>query len=92
MVSRKAFQAPAVGDLGPGTRQREQLRARLSDIAWTCLCVVLAVWAVLESVGSLHGSARWAYSGAAWALPALALVLRVSAVRRRTRSFPGDRR
>jgi hypothetical protein len=71
--------------LEPGTGQREQLRARVGDIAWTCLCVVLAVWAVLESIGSLHGSARWAYAGVAWVLLGAALVTRLSAVRRRSR-------
>ncbi|MEU3828985.1 MULTISPECIES: hypothetical protein [unclassified Streptomyces] len=74
-----------IGELEPGTGQREQLRVRLADIAWTCLCVVLAVWAVLESVGSLNGSARWAYAGVAWVLLGAACVVRVSAVRRRAR-------
>ncbi|MFJ7149161.1 hypothetical protein ACIQVT_13320 [Streptomyces sp. NPDC100445] len=92
MTSRKASQAPTVGALEPGTRQREQLRARLSDIAWTCLCVLLAAWAVLESLGFLHGSARWTYSAVAWVLLAVALAVRLSAVRRRARSVTGERR
>lgn len=85
MPQREPLQDQGIGDLEPGTGQREQLRARVGDIAWTCLCVVLAVWAVLESIGSLHGSARWAYAGVAWVLLGAALVTRLSAVRRRSR-------
>ncbi|MFF9765439.1 hypothetical protein ACIGXF_20065 [Streptomyces sp. NPDC053086] len=91
MHPRKDAPAPEIGPLAPGTGQRDQLRSRVSDIAWTCLCVVLAVWAVLESVGSALGSARWAYGGVAWVLLAAALGVRVAAARRRARSVPGGR-
>ncbi|MET9255540.1 hypothetical protein [Streptomyces sp. NPDC003717] len=72
-----------LGELERGTRQRAQLRTRLSDIAWTALCVVLALWAVWSAVGVVRGSSAWAYSLVAWVLLAAALALRVAAVRRR---------
>ncbi|MFB7656387.1 MULTISPECIES: hypothetical protein [unclassified Streptomyces] len=80
-------QTPAdsdLGDLEPGTRQRAQLRTRLSDIAWTALCVVLALWAVWTVVDLARGATAWAYSAVAWVLLAAALALRTMAVRRRT--------
>ncbi len=43
---RQAPTGNGLGDLEPGTRQRAQLRTRLADVAWTALCVVLALWAV----------------------------------------------
>ncbi|MGW5639935.1 hypothetical protein [Streptomyces sp. NPDC003832] len=60
------------GALPPGTRQREQLRGRFADIAWTALCVVLALWAVVSSVGTARGTTAWAYSAVAWVLLAIA--------------------
>ncbi|MFI7350837.1 hypothetical protein ACIBSR_31855 [Streptomyces sp. NPDC049936] len=80
-------QTPAdsdLGDLEPGTRQRAQLRTRLSDIAWTALCVVLALWAVWTVVDLARGATAWAYSAVAWVLLAAALALRTMAMRRRT--------
>jgi hypothetical protein len=80
-------QGPAgdlLGDLEPGTRQRAQLRTRLADVAWTALCVVLALWAVWSSVDLVRGATAWAYCAVAWVLLAVALALRVVAVRRRT--------
>ncbi|MFD4261044.1 hypothetical protein ACFWR9_26310 [Streptomyces sp. NPDC058534] len=80
-------QTPAdsrLGDLEPGTRQRAQLRTRLSDIAWTALCVVLALWAVWTVVDLARGATAWAYSAVAWVLLAAALVVRTMAMRRRT--------
>ncbi|WP_251096277.1 hypothetical protein [Streptomyces sp. Caat 7-52] len=91
MSSRKDAPAPEIGVLAPGTEQRDRLRSRFSDIAWTSLCAVLAVWAVLESIGSARESARWVYCGVAWVLLAVALATRVAAVRRRARSVPGGR-
>ncbi|MFE6420854.1 MULTISPECIES: hypothetical protein [Streptomyces] len=46
MDERKASVDDGLGELEPGTRQRAQLRSRVADIAWTALCVVLALWAV----------------------------------------------
>ncbi|MFF1443060.1 hypothetical protein [Streptomyces sp. NPDC058295] len=85
MTPREAPGSSGLGDLEPGTRQRAQLRTRISDIAWTALCVVLAVWAIWSSVGAVRDEAAWAYGIAAWILLAVALTLRVLSVRRRTR-------
>ncbi|MFE0822204.1 hypothetical protein [Streptomyces sp. NPDC058847] len=73
-----------LGELEPGTRQRAQLRTRAADIAWTALCVVLALWAVWSAVGVARGGTAWAYCAVAWVLLAGALALRTLAVRRRT--------
>jgi hypothetical protein len=81
---RKASVDDGLGELEPGTRQRAQLRSRVADIAWTALCVVLALWAVWSAVGVARGSTAWAYSVVAWLLLATALTLRTLAVRRRT--------
>ncbi|MEU9733151.1 hypothetical protein [Streptomyces sp. NPDC048002] len=71
--------------LPPGTRQREQLRGRFADIAWTALCVVLALWAVVSSVGTARGTTAWAYSAVAWILLAIAGATVYAGHRRRTR-------
>jgi hypothetical protein len=80
---RQAPDGSGLGDLEPGTRQRAQLRTRLADIAWTALCVVLALWAVWSLVGAARGATAWAYSVVAWVLLAAALALRTLAARRR---------
>ncbi|MCX5372547.1 hypothetical protein OG613_41800 [Streptomyces sp. NBC_00015] len=85
MTPREAPGRSGLGDLEPGTRQRAQLRTRISDIAWTALCVVLALWAIRSFVGAVRDEAAWAYGIAAWILLAVTLTLRVLAVRRRTR-------
>ncbi|MET7322946.1 hypothetical protein [Streptomyces sp. NPDC005549] len=84
MDERKAPVDDGLGDLEPGTRQRTQLRPRLADIAWTALCVVLALWAVWSAVDLARGATAWAYCAVAWVLLAVALSLRAAAVRRRT--------
>lgn len=81
-------QDSGLGDLEPGTVQRDQLSARIADIAWTALCVIAALWAVLSAVGALSGAASWAYSVEALIVLAIALGMRYRAVRRRTR-LPG---
>ncbi|WP_395576495.1 hypothetical protein [Streptomyces sp. BK79] len=83
MDERQAPDGGGPGDLEPGTRQRAQLRTRLSDIAWTALCVVLALWAVWALVGVARGATAWAYCVVAWVLLAAALALRTLAARRR---------
>ena len=75
--------ASGTGDLKPGTEQRSQLRTRIADIAWTALCVVLALWAVWTSFGVAEEDVAWSHGVAAWTLLALALVLRFSFQRRR---------
>ncbi|WND39454.1 hypothetical protein RI578_36465 [Streptomyces sp. BB1-1-1] len=84
MNERQAATGNGLGDLEPGTRQRAQLRTRLADVAWTALCVVLALWAVWSAVDLARGATAWAYCAVAWVLFAVALALRVVAVRRRT--------
>ncbi|MGW7281586.1 hypothetical protein ACWGIV_25460 [Streptomyces sp. NPDC054844] len=84
MNERQAPAGNGLGDLEPGTRQRAQLRTRLADVAWTALCVVLALWAVWSAVDLARGATAWAYCAVAWVLLAVALTLRVVAVRRRT--------
>ncbi|MGW4026785.1 hypothetical protein [Streptomyces sp. NPDC005009] len=71
-----------LGDLEPGTRQRDRLRARVADIASTALCVVLALWTVWSVVGVARGTAEWAYSVVACVLLAAALTARTVGVRR----------
>ncbi|WP_344606168.1 hypothetical protein [Streptomyces glaucus] len=79
-----------LGDLEPGTRQRDQLRVRVADIAWTALCTVLALWAVWSAVGAARATIAWAYSAVACALLAVALGARAVAVRRRARIRSGN--
>ncbi|MFD5098774.1 hypothetical protein [Streptomyces albidochromogenes] len=70
--------------LEPGTVQREQLRARLLDIAGTALVVVLALWTAWSVLGVVRGGAdAWVYCGVASALLATVLLLRWTAARRR---------
>ncbi|MFF8596809.1 hypothetical protein ACF061_36420 [Streptomyces sp. NPDC015220] len=85
MEPRERTGEPPIGALHPGTRQRAQLRVRISDIAWTALCVVLALWAVASSVGAVRGMTAWAYCAVAWILLAIACAMRLGAVRRRKR-------
>ncbi|PZT70277.1 hypothetical protein DN402_32660 [Streptomyces sp. SW4] len=82
MDTHKASDDQGLGALEPGTRQRAQLRTRVSDIAWTALCVVLALWAVWTAVGAVRGTTAWVYSAVAWVLLATALAVRAAAVRR----------
>ncbi|MFC7815401.1 MULTISPECIES: hypothetical protein [unclassified Streptomyces] len=84
MEEHKSAADNGLGELEPGTRQRAQLRTRVADIAWTTLCVVLALWAVWSAVGVARGATAWAYCVVAWVLLAGALGLRTLAVRRRT--------
>ncbi|GAA4791570.1 hypothetical protein [Streptomyces ziwulingensis] len=82
MDGQRAAADSSLGDLGgPGTRQRGQLRTRAADIAWTALCVVLALWAVWSAVGVVRGVTAWAYSVVAFVLLAAASALRVAAAR-----------
>lgn len=74
-----------LGTLGPGTRQRSQLRARLTDIAWTALFTVLVLWMVWSAVGAVRGTAAWSYCSVACVLLAVTAVLRAAALRRRGR-------
>ncbi|MEU1281280.1 hypothetical protein [Streptomyces sp. NPDC005805] len=78
-------QDPRRDPLLPGTRQLAQLQARWQTIAWTALCLLLALWAVWSAVAAVRGTSAWAYSAVACLLLAVAVVLRVAAVRRRTR-------
>ncbi|GAA3983293.1 hypothetical protein OG252_06215 [Streptomyces sp. NBC_01352] len=91
MTLRGAADSSGLGDLEPGTNQRGQLRSRISDIAWTALCTVLALWAIWSAVGVARGVTAWAYCVVAWVLLAVALALRVVAIRRRTGIRPSYR-
>ncbi|MET9443058.1 hypothetical protein [Streptomyces sp. NPDC006610] len=87
MGVRQGHGGRELGDLEPGTRQRAQLRARVTDIALTALCAVLALWAAWSVVGAVRGTQGWAYSGAACALLAIAVTARtVGPLRRGTRA------
>lgn len=81
MEPRRRIEEPASGALRLGAPQRTQVRARISDIAWTALCVVLTLWALASSVGAVRGLTAWAYCAVAWVLLATAY-----AVRRMSRS------
>ncbi|MFC8425754.1 hypothetical protein ACFUN7_33785 [Streptomyces sp. NPDC057236] len=82
MEARHEDGGQELGDLEPGTRQRDRLRARVADIASTALCVVLALWAVWSVVGVARGTTGWAYSAVACVLLAAALYARTAGVRR----------
>ncbi|GGX18091.1 hypothetical protein [Streptomyces chryseus] len=63
--------------LEPGTVQREQLRARLLDIAGTALVAVLALWTAWSALGVVRGGAdAWIYCGVASVLLMTVLLLR----------------
>ncbi|MEU1039170.1 hypothetical protein ACFYP4_09610 [Streptomyces sp. NPDC005551] len=84
MTSRGTDQTSGLGDLEPGTRQRAQLRTRITDIAWTALCVVLLLWATWSAVDAARGVTAWVHCAVAWVLLAVALGLRLAAARRKT--------
>lgn len=74
-------------DLAPGTVQRTQLRARIADIAWTALIVVLGAWVLWSAVGVARETTNaLVYCGVATVLFAVALYARVSTLRARTRT------
>ncbi|GAA2252681.1 hypothetical protein GCM10010145_20530 [Streptomyces ruber] len=81
-MHQETAQASELGELEPGTRQRAQLRARIGDIAWTALLMVLAIWSVWSAVGVVRGTTAWAYAAVAWVLLVLITALRVTATRR----------
>ncbi|MGV9454547.1 hypothetical protein [Streptomyces sp. NPDC003635] len=85
MDSREKTAKPRLGTLQRGTRQRAQLRVRLADIAWTCLCAVLALWAAVSSLGAARGTTGWAYCAVAWILLAFACAMVLAGHRRRKR-------
>ncbi|MEW2258420.1 hypothetical protein [Streptomyces sp. NPDC047869] len=85
MTSRGTPLDRGLGDLEPGTGQRAQLRARVTDIAWTAGCAVLALWAVWSSLGAVRGTTAWVYSAVAWVLLVVALTARVAGRRRSLR-------
>ncbi|MCM2410758.1 hypothetical protein [Streptomyces sp. RKAG290] len=74
-----------LGDLEPGTRQREQLRSRIQNIALTALAVVLLLWGIWSAVDLIRGESGWAYCAVAWVLLAVALYVRLLSARRRNR-------
>ncbi|MFH8800905.1 hypothetical protein ACH4F6_15090 [Streptomyces sp. NPDC017936] len=76
---------PGLGTLEAGTRQRAQLPTRIADIAWSALCVVVALWTVWASVGAVRGTTAWGYCAVSWVLLAVALAMRFVVVRRRAR-------
>lgn len=85
MTHQETSGAYELGDLEPGTRQRAQLRARIADITWTALLVVLALWSVWSVVGVVRGTTAWAYASVAWVLLAAVVALRLTAARRASR-------
>ncbi|WP_247696528.1 hypothetical protein [Streptomyces sp. b94] len=60
------------------------MRTHLADVAWTVLCVVLALCAVWSAVDLARDATAWTYCAVARVLLAVALTLRVVAVRRGT--------
>lgn len=83
--SGPAVRGARLGTLEPGTRQRSQLRDRLTDIAWTALFTVLVLWTVWSAVGAMRGTTAWVYCAVACVLLAVTAVLRAAALRRRGR-------
>lgn len=75
-----------MGELERGTVQRAQLRARLADIAWSALFVLLALWVALNLAGVAMGwEDAWSYCAIGAVLLAVAWGMRVLALRNRAR-------
>lgn len=71
-----------LGEMERGTPQRLEARRGMWTLAWTALCVLLAVWSVAWGVGAATGATdAWAYSLAGLVLLACALWARRSAIR-----------
>lgn len=85
MTQPETSRTSGLGDLEPGTRQYAQLSVRIADIAWSALCVVVALWVLWSSIGVLRGTATWGYCAVTWVLLAVALTVRVLTARRRAR-------
>ncbi|WP_320782830.1 hypothetical protein [Streptomyces sp. CRN 30] len=85
-MHQETTQASELGDLEPGTRQRAQLRARITDIAWAALIAVLLIWSVWSTVGVVRGATAWAYAAVAYVLLTVVVALRVTAARRGSRT------
>jgi hypothetical protein len=74
------------GPLEPGTSQRDQLSVRIADTAWTALCVVAGLWAILTCVDAVRGTGSWAYCAVSLVLLAIGLAMRILSIRRRART------
>ncbi|MFF1381206.1 hypothetical protein [Streptomyces sp. NPDC058308] len=73
---------PGMGELERGTSQRLETRARMGTLAWSALCVLLAVWSVAWGVGAATGTANaWVYCVVGVVLLACALWARRSVIR-----------
>lgn len=76
-----------LSELERGTVQRAQLRARIADIAWTALIVVLGAWALWGAVGIARETANaWVYCVNGAVLFTVALWARLSTLKARART------
>ncbi|MFH8794302.1 hypothetical protein [Streptomyces sp. NPDC017941] len=71
-----------MGQMERGTPHRLEARHRMWTLAWTALCVLLALWSIAWGVGAATGTTdAWAYSFAGLVLLICALWARRSAIR-----------
>ncbi|HET6857851.1 MAG TPA: hypothetical protein VFH94_12270 [Streptomyces sp.] len=69
-----------------GTVQRAQIRTRISDIAMTALCIVLALWVTFGAIGIARDIVNaWAFTCVGSVLFAGAMWMRASALREKGR-------
>lgn len=73
---------PAMGEMERGTPQRLEARERMWGVAWTGLCVLLALWSLVWAIGAATGATNaWVYSFAGLVLLGCALWARRSVIR-----------
>ncbi|MEU6125217.1 hypothetical protein [Streptomyces sp. NPDC047123] len=71
-----------LGDMERGTPQRLEARHRMWALAWTALCLLLAMWTLAWGVGAATGAENaWAYSLVGLVLLGCGLWARRSAIR-----------
>ncbi|WP_367038696.1 hypothetical protein [Streptomyces sp. Je 1-332] len=74
--------SPGLGEMERGTPQRLAARNQMWTLAWTALCVLLAVWSLAWGVGAARGATNaWVYCFAGLVLLGCALWARRSAIR-----------
>ncbi|MET9553407.1 hypothetical protein [Streptomyces sp. NPDC006645] len=82
-----AHEPEPLPDLAHGTVQRAQLPARVADIAWTALVIVLGVWVLASAVGIARGTENaWVFCAVGAVLFAVALRARLSTLKARART------
>ncbi|WP_434594791.1 hypothetical protein [Streptomyces sp. A5-4] len=78
--------AKPMSGLERGTIQRAHIRTRVSDIALTALCLVLALWVTFGAIGVARDIVNaWAFTCVGAILFAGAMWMRASALREKGR-------